>query len=138
MQKLILVFLLGCAACTTQAQDPLRPRTPSPNAPSATAPSDTLGSLRALAGDAACSDSAQCRTLPLGARACGGPEAYMAYSTAKGSEAQLRSLAERYQAERRAANKASGMMSTCQFMPDPGAVCQAGRCQLGTGEALAR
>ncbi len=138
MRKLILVFLLGCAACTTQAQDPLRQRAPSPNAPSATAPSDTLGSLRALAADAACSDSAQCRTLPLGARACGGPEAYLAYSTAKGSEAQLRSLAERYQAERRAANKASGMMSTCQFMPDPGAVCQAGRCQLGTGEALAR
>ncbi|WP_036213511.1 hypothetical protein [Massilia alkalitolerans] len=138
MRKLILVFLLGCAACTTQAQDPLRQRAPSPNAPSATAPSDTLGSLRALVGDAACSDSAQCRTLPLGARACGGPEAYLAYSTAKGSEAQLRSLAERYQAERRAANKASGMMSTCQFMPDPGAVCQAGRCQLGTGEALAR
>ncbi|MGX9218447.1 hypothetical protein ACWV27_08580 [Massilia varians] len=138
MRKLILVFLLGCAACTTQAQDPLRQRAPSPNAPSATAPSDTLGSLRALAADAACSDSAQCRTLPLGARACGGPEAYLAYSTAKGSEAQLRSLAERYQAERRAANKASGMMSTCQFMPDPGAVCQAGRCQLGTGEAQAR
>ncbi|WP_292038023.1 hypothetical protein [Massilia sp. UBA6681] len=138
MRKLILVFLLGCAACTTQAQDPLRQPAPSPNAPSATAPSDTLGSLRALAGDAACRDSAQCRTLPLGARACGGPEAYLAYSTAKGSEAQLRSLAERYQAERRAANKASGMMSTCQFMPDPGAVCQAGRCQLGTGEALAR
>ena len=143
MRKLILVFLLGCAACTTQAQDPLRQRAPdapssSPNAPSATAPSDTLSSLRALVGDAACSDSAQCRTLPLGARACGGPEAYLAYSTAKGSEAQLRSLAERYQAERRAANKASGMMSTCQFMPDPGAVCQAGRCQLGTGEALAR
>lgn len=138
MRKLILVFLLGCAACTTQAQDPLRQRAPSPNAPSATAPSDTLGSLRALVGDAACSDSAQCRTLPLGARACGGPEAYLAYSTAKGSKAQLRSLAERYQAERRAANKASGMISTCQFMPDPGAVCQAGRCQLGTGEALAR
>ncbi len=138
MRKLILVFLLGCAACTTQAQDPLRQRAPSPSAPSATAPSDILGSLRALADDAACSDSAQCRTLPLGARACGGPEAYLAYSTAKGSEAQLRSLAERYQAERRAANKASGMMSTCQFMPDPGAVCQAGRCQLGTGEALAR
>lgn len=91
-----------------------------------------------MIGGAACSDGAQCRTLPVGARACGGPEAYLAYSTANLSEPALKALAERYQRDRQAQNEASGMMSTCRVIPDPGAVCRAGTCQLGAGEAAAR
>lgn len=45
----------------------------------------------------------------------------------------MRALGERYQAERKASNAASGMMSDCRFIPDPGAVCRAGTCQLGAG-----
>jgi hypothetical protein len=136
MKKLILILLFGCTACTTQAHDPAHPVASAKQAPPAAA--DTLGKIRAMIGDAACSENKQCRTLAVGARACGGPETYLAYSTAKTSEAELRALAERHQQERRDANTASGMISTCQFMVDPGAVCQAGRCQAGGGEAPVR
>lgn len=129
--------MLGCTACTSQAQDPTRPNTPSTPAAASTAAApgqDTLARLRAAVGSAACTDNGQCRTLPVGARACGGPEGYLAYSTAGGKEAALRALAEQHQQEARAANTKSGMISTCQFMPDPGAVCKAGSCQLGSGQ----
>ena len=140
MRKLILLLMLGCTACTTQAQDPGRKTAPkAPSTPAAASPGtgvqDSLARIRAAIGSATCTDNSQCRTLPVGARACGGPEAYLAYSSAGGQEAALRALAERYQQERQAANTKSGMVSTCQFMPDPGAVCTAGTCQLGNAAA---
>ena len=140
MRKLLLLLMLGCTACTSQAQDPGRTNPPPTPPASSTAPApgqDTLARLRAAVGTAACTDSGQCRTLPVGARACGGPEGYLAYSTAGGKEATLRALAEQHPQEARAANAKSGMISTCRFMPDPGAVCTAGTCQLGSAQNAA-
>jgi hypothetical protein len=138
MRKLILVLLLGCAACTTQAQDPGR-KAATPAAPKAAAGApatgDTLARIRSLVGDAACTDSTQCRSLPIGAIACGGPQGYLPYAPARVDERALLALSERYKAERQAENKASGLMSTCRYMTDPGAVCTAGTCQLGSGSA---
>jgi hypothetical protein len=141
MRKLLLPLILACTACTTDAQPPSAAPQPAPAPVARTAPTPapaaqqagTLGQIRAMAGAAACSDSSQCRTLPLGARACGGPEAYLPYSTAKTSEPELRALGERYKQQRQARNAASGMMSDCRFIVDPGAVCQAGACQLSPG-----
>jgi len=143
MRKLILLLLAGCTACSTGATPQgASPATPSTSvAPQAVqAPQDgrgdTLTRIRALAGTPACSEDSQCHTLALGARACGGPESYLPWSSARTSQAEIQALGERYKEERRAANAASGAMSTCQFMPDPGAVCRAGTCQLGTGAAV--
>jgi len=127
---------MACTACTTNAGAPPEPQKPAPAAAAATA--GTLDQIRAMIGNAACSDGSQCRTLPVGARACGGPEAYLPYSTANLSEPALQALAARYKSEREAQNAASGMMSNCRFIPDPGAVCRAGTCQLGTGEPQVR
>lgn len=132
MRKLFLIFLLGCAACTTQAQDPGRQDAQRAAAPASGGGSgDTLARIRALAGEASCTESGQCRTLPVGALACGGPESYLPYSTSRTDEKALRALGEQYKAERQAANKAGGMMSICRHIPDPGAVCVSGSCQLG-------
>jgi hypothetical protein len=137
MRKLILLLLAGCTACSTGASpEAARPATPSTHAaPQAgQAPpagqGDTLARIRALAGTPACSDDSQCHTLPLGERACGGPEGYLPWSSARTAQAEIQALGERYKKERRAANAASGALSTCQFMPDPGAACRAGTCQL--------
>jgi hypothetical protein len=133
MRQLSLILLLACTACS--AAGPTGTPAPAAKAPvAAAAPpasSDLPGQMRALVGTAACTESAQCKTVPLGARACGGPESYLAYSTATTPAAPLQALAERYAQQRRAEQAASGMMSTCQFMPDPGAQCRAGSCQLG-------
>ncbi|HEX9174228.1 MAG TPA: hypothetical protein VF861_16385 [Telluria sp.] len=141
MRKLILPLILACAACTTDASSPSAVAQPAPAGKPAAkvAPASgpaavgTVGQIKAMIGAATCTEASQCRTLPLGARACGGPEAYVAYSTANNSEAALKALGERYKQERKASNEASGMVSDCRFMMDPGAVCQAGTCQLAPG-----
>jgi hypothetical protein len=140
MRKLILIFLLACAACTTQAQDPGRKGAPGsgPAAGAAATGGDTLSRIRALAGEASCTESSQCRTLPLGAVPCGGPDAYLPYSTSRTDEKALLALGAQYKAERQAANKAGGLMSICRHLPDPGAVCTSGSCQLGGGSPAAR
>jgi hypothetical protein len=113
-----LAFLLACIAATACSH-----ATP-PGA------SDALTQLRAIGRDAACTSDQQCRTVPVGAKACGGPQSYLAYSTAKTDPEQAKALAERYRKEREAHNLASGQASDCRFLPDPGAQCRAGTCQL--------
>lgn len=134
----LLLALAACTACSaaaTQAQQaPRSAQTPPPAA--AQESGDTLARIRALVGTPGCSSDAQCHTLALGARPCGGPESYLAWSSDKTPQAELQALGERYKEERRAANTAAGRVSTCQFMMDPGAVCRAGTCELGGGKVL--
>lgn len=126
MRQLVILMLLGCASCA--AGGPAVPagagKGPAP------ARADSVARIRELIGNAACSDASQCHSLAVGARACGGPEYYLAWSSATTGGDQLRALAERYKAERRAGNAASGRISDCRYAVDPGAVCTAGRCQL--------
>jgi len=86
--------------------------------------------LRALIGPAACSMSAQCRTVAIGAKACGGPSAYLAWSTEGTDAARLADLAARQAAAHRRENEAGRLVSNCAMVNDPGAACVAGRCQL--------
>lgn len=137
MRKLILILLFGCAACTTQAQDPGRKDVPAGAAAGAAAGGDLLARIRALAGSATCTESGQCRTLPVGSMPCGGPESYLPYSVAGTDEKALRDLGGQYKAQRQAANQAGGMMSICRHLPDPGAVCVSGSCQLGASSPSA-
>jgi hypothetical protein len=139
---LLLAPLAFCALTACAADDQASAGTSTRAPASASAPAagqgDTLARIRALAGTPTCSADSQCKTLALGARPCGGPESYLAYSTARTPEAELRALGDVYQAERRAANTSSGMMSDCRLQPDPGAVCQAGACTLGAAGPMAR
>jgi hypothetical protein len=87
--------------------------------------------IQAEIGDASCDTNQQCRTLPVGHRACGGPESFLAYSTERGDSAKLLRLAAQHTAARKEQNEGSGMISTCQAITDPGATCSAGRCVAG-------
>jgi hypothetical protein len=87
--------------------------------------------LRQLGRAVDCTSDQQCKTLPVGAKSCGGPEAYMVYSTVNTSPEKANALAERYRKERELENKRSGMLSDCRVLMDPGAQCKAGWCQLG-------
>lgn len=100
--------------------------------PNTAAPTDgdTLSRIRALIGDAPCSDASQCHTLAVGARPGGGPQAYLAWSSAHTDGAALALLAEQFKQECEAAHAASGILSDCRFLPDPGAVCVDGTCRL--------
>jgi hypothetical protein len=86
--------------------------------------------ITAEIGDAACTAPDQCRTLPLGHKACGGPEAYAAYSTARSDSDRLARLATELADARRQDDRRAGMVSTCSRVRDPGATCSAQRCIL--------
>lgn len=91
--------------------------------------------LRSLIGPANCSSDAQCRTVAVGAKACGGPAGYWAWST-QGTDAELLQTLARRQAEaHRREIEASGMRSNCALATDPGAACVAGRCTTATPAA---
>jgi hypothetical protein len=106
--------------------------TPPPGAAPGNA-TDMLAQLRAEIGTAACDSAQQCKTIAVGHKACGGPETYLAWSTKGSDAAKVRSLADAYGAKRKSDNLASGMMSTCMAIMDPGATCSAGRCVTGGG-----
>jgi len=139
-ERCLLAFaLLLTSACA--AQDPVRVST------------RPAGSIDALIGDAACESDAQCRTIGIGAKACGGPETYRAWSVARTDAVALEQAAAQHAAERRREIEARGEMSTCSVLPDPGALCvpngpsladsrpRAGTCRLRdsrTAEAAVR
>lgn len=108
-------------------------------AASASAAADALARVSSLIGDAACDSQSQCRTVGIGARPCGGPESWLAWST---KVTDPRALQEAVQAQVQAAkeaNQRSGLASDCRMRPEPTAVCRprAGdgkkTCQLGQG-----
>lgn len=134
---------LGAACSGAAAPAPTTPAAaPQPAVAAAAAvapaPASLMQQLQAEIGNAACDSNAQCKTIAVGHKACGGPESYLAYSTKTGDAAKVARLAADYSAERKAQNVKSGMMSTCSVVVDPGAVCNAGRCATGGGANLAR
>lgn len=134
MKNLALILLFACTACTSQAHDPQTGQPAPGTMPVSAAPpagGKAIDDIRRLIGTPGCSDSSQCRSLPVGALACGGPQEYLPYSTLRTNENELLGVAERFKTERQAQIKSSGEMSICIHRPDPGAVCVSGTCQLG-------
>jgi hypothetical protein len=132
MKQLLLILLLSCAGCS--AVDSIPPTaTPALAAPSALPDEDAaslLVQIRNTIGSASCTESVECKTVGVGARACGGPAGYLAYSTSATPSAPLEALAARHAERRRAASSASGRVSSCNVIPDPGAVCDQGSCRV--------
>lgn len=111
-----LALLLASAAC--------RGDTPPAD------PSTLLARIEAERGAAACDTDAQCHSIGIGAKACGGPERYLAWSDKSSDGARLRALVAEHAQAHRAADAKAGMMSTCSLVTDPGAMCASGQCVL--------
>lgn len=105
-----------------------------PAAKAADAPSQEQTALwrqiQTEVGDAACDAPQQCRSGAVGSKACGGPSAYLAWSTRRSDAGKMAALLAQHAAAARRANQASDLMSTCEVVSDPGATCTAGRCVL--------
>lgn len=121
------LLLGGCAVAQT---------TPPPAA-SAPASTQLYAPVQQLVGDARCTSDAQCRTIGVGHKACGGPAGYLAWSTdSTPDEAGLRRAVERHAQAVQQEQQRSGMLSNCMAVSDPGARCVpaagggAGRCRL--------
>ncbi|QPF76030.1 hypothetical protein G8A07_25970 [Roseateles sp. DAIF2] len=129
LSRRIFVLLLLCASQLSACA------TPPPPARAASGDEDDsarqlMPRIKTLIGDAPCDSDAQCRTIAVGFKACGGPGSYMAWSTKNVDEARLKDLVQRHAQAERAESERLGRMSDCRLVTDPGAVCRAGRCQL--------
>lgn len=87
----------------------------------------------ALAKDSPCSSSSVCRTIAFGAKACGGPQRYLIYSTAATDSARLAREVARYNDGERKRNREEGRMSDCMMVVRPQVSCISGQCRAATG-----
>jgi hypothetical protein len=116
---------LWLAACA-------QPQAPPPPASVPVADAQALfRQIRDEIGEPTCSSAAQCRSTPVGHKACGGPEAYVVWSTTVSDGTRLRQLIDAYTRARQDDNQRSGRISDCSMVTDPGARCEAGRCVAG-------
>ncbi|MDQ1924858.1 hypothetical protein [Massilia pseudoviolaceinigra] len=122
----------GGPSNTSAAASPAASAAPAKQAPVAAADAArSLGArITAEIGDAACDNTSQCRTLPVGSKACGGPAGFLPWSAKRGNGELLARLAAEQAAAEKKMNENSGMMSTCSVEQDPGATCSAGKCVL--------
>jgi len=75
-----------------------------------------------------CTTASDCRTAPVGSRACGGPRYYLTYCARTTDSAALFSrLGEIAKAED-AFNRKYGIASTCEFRTPPGVAVSGGAC----------
>lgn len=115
-------LLLATSACSAPAQD-------TPTTPPASQAS-LLEQIQSEVGKAACDSTQQCQTIAIGAKACGGPERYLAWSSKNNDGKKLKALAYAQAEASRRQQQNDGMLSTCSIITDPGASCVAGRCEL--------
>lgn len=74
---------------------------------------------KAIAKTTGCANDAQCRSAPVGARACGGPRYYLPYCAATTDSAALFRKLDEVAAAERAFNTKYQIGSTCEFRMPP-------------------
>jgi len=80
---------------------------------------------------AACTADTECRTVAVGAKACGGPTGYRAYSGKTVSPDSVEALAQHERELAAAQARASHQVSPCFMLADPGARCVQNKCVTG-------
>jgi hypothetical protein len=109
---------------------------PPPTIASGAAASGDLASVDAklettLANASACTVDTECHSVAVGAKACGGPTGYRAYSSKTVSSASVDALAQQERDLAAQAARESHQVSTCYMLGDPGAHCEKNKCATG-------
>ncbi len=132
--------LLASAPAMSTANVPPPPVIQSVSSTSATpvagAASAGLASVRAqldstLANASTCSADTDCHSVAVGAKACGGPTGYRAFSGKTIAPASVEALAQRERDLSAQAARESHEVSPCFMLADPGARCQNSKCVTG-------
>ena len=138
MTKSTSFFLFAALIGSACVQPPANGAGGGDSTPSGSQDADWAAILRledqakTIAKASGCSTVSQCRTAPVGNRACGGPRYYLAYcSTATDSVALFRKLDEVAAAEN-AYNRKYQLASTCEFRMPPPLALSGGECRAAT------
>ena len=84
---------------------------------------------KAMIRSGGCATTAQCRTAPVGSRACGGPRYYLVYCSATTDSAALFKKLDAIAAAEREFNTRYQVGSTCEFRMPPKVALSGGSCQ---------
>lgn len=76
-----------------------------------------------------CSSATECRTAPVGSRACGGPRYYLVYCAKTTDSAALAQKLDAVAAAEREYNSHYKLVSTCEFRMPPTVGLSGGSCQ---------
>ena len=88
---------------------------------------DLLAEIRALAKPEGCATAGDCRTLPVGRKACGGPRMYVVYCPKRTNESALKTkIAE---LDRVDAEAAKNTVSDCALVVAPRVTVSGGACR---------
>jgi len=125
--------LVASAPAVAAANVPPPPLIPTSGA--SAAPGD-LASVHAqlettLGNAAVCKADTDCHSVAVGAKACGGPTGYRAYSSTDVSVASVEALAQHERDLSAEAARASHEVSPCFMLADPGARCSQSKCVTG-------
>jgi len=89
---------------------------------------------KVLAKTDGCSSAGECRTAPVGSRACGGPRYYLVYCSRTTDSAALFRKLDAVAAAEREFNTTYKLVSTCEFRMPPTVALSGGSCQAQTGQ----
>jgi hypothetical protein len=84
---------------------------------------------KALVKADGCASAGQCRTAPVGSRACGGPRYYLVYCSLTTDSAALYRKLDAVAAAEREFNTRYQLASTCEFRMPPNVGLAGGSCQ---------
>jgi hypothetical protein len=79
----------------------------------------------AIALENQCTTSADCSVLPVGARACGGPSGYLAYSAKSSNFQDIQLMAQLTNHLEQQYNLENSVVSICSIVTAPGVACDA-------------
>jgi hypothetical protein len=127
MRRAVVVLFTALVACSkvgSSAPAELQGDTAAARAAVAKLEAD----VRALARGDGCTSASQCRTAPVGDKACGGPRTYVAYCSATTDSGALFQKVDELKQADRALNKLTNAVSTCEFKLPPTPTIVGGRC----------
>jgi hypothetical protein len=84
---------------------------------------------KALVKTDGCATAAQCKTAPVGSRACGGPRYYLVYCSASTDSVALYRKLDAVAAAEREYNTKYQIASTCEFRMPPQVALSGGSCR---------
>jgi hypothetical protein len=97
-----------------------------------------LRDTKALAHTGGCASADQCAVLPIGARACGGPEDYVVYCPRTTDVAALERKASELDSAEKAFNAKYHIVSTCILKEPPRVTRAGGSCRAAPATPPAR
>ena len=84
---------------------------------------------RALAKTEGCASTGQCKAAPMGAKACGGPRAWIVYCPLATDEVGLTRKLDELRAAEERYNRETGLVSDCAMLNEPSVELSNGVCR---------